>query len=146
MAKGRVLLAHGNTDCLKIYGSVLTFDGYVVEVTSDGDTAMRLLASIPFDAVVTDLYVQSAEDECLLRLIRAREFSAHLPVVIITGWTTDQHQRVAIHERADAFLPLPLRPRDLLDVVNGLLVVPHAPLSVLGALAERHDQSIANGL
>lgn len=145
MAKGRVLLAHGNADCLKIYGSVLNFGGYSVEIASDGDTAMRLLGALPFDAVVTDLYLQSDVDECLLRQIRACNFSAHLPVVIITGWTTDQHKRLAMTEGADAFLPLPLRPRELLDVVDPMLVQPHTPLPLLGALSERQDRTLANG-
>ena len=145
MAKGRVLLAHGNADCLKIYGSVLTFGGYTVDIASDGDTAMRLLATIPFDAVVTDLYLQSDADECLVRQIRARNFSAHLPVVVISGWTTDQHRRVAMTEGADAFLPLPLPPRELLDVLDPLLMQPHATPPLLGALSQRQDRTLANG-
>jgi DNA-binding response OmpR family regulator len=121
MAKGRVLLAHGNADCLKIYGSVLEFDGYDVEIVSDGDTARRLLASASFDILVTDLYLESEGDECLLRAVRADAAHAHLPVIVITGWTTEPHLRVARTEGADAYLPLPIRPRELVHVVNGVL-------------------------
>ena len=146
MAKGRVLVAHGNLDCLKIYGSVLAFDGYTVEIASDGDTAIRLIAAGSFDLVVTDLYLQSVVDECLVRQIRARDFSAHLPVVVITGWTTDQHRRVAMNEGADAFLPLPLRPRELLDAIDSLLVESHGPISVLRSMSEPPQPTITNGL
>lgn len=146
MAKGRVLVAHGNADCLKIYGSVLAFDGYSVEIASDGDTAMGLLAARSFDAVVTDLYVQSDVDECLVRQIRAHHVSAHLPVIIITGWTTEQHRRIAMNEGADAFLPLPLRPRELLDVIDRMLLDLHAPISVLPSLTEPRQPTISNGL
>ena len=146
MAKGRVLVAHGNLDCLKIYGSVLAFDGYSVEIASDGDAAIALMASGSFDLVVTDLYLQSVVDECLVRQIRARDFSAHLPVVVITGWTTDQHRRIAMNEGADAFFPLPLRPRELLNAIDNLLVESHGPIRVLHSLSEPPQPTITNGL
>ena len=146
MGKGRVLLAHGNVDCLKIYGSVLAFDGYSVEIASDGDTAIGLLAAGRFDAVVADLYVQSDVEECLVRQIRARHFSAHLPVVVITAWTTEQHRRIAMNEGADAFLPLPLRPRELLDVMDQVLGQAHGPVSILRSLGEPRQPTMSNGL
>lgn len=128
MAKGRVLLAHGNADCQRIFGSALTFDGYDVETVSDGDSALQRLGSRPFEVVVTDLYLESSGDECLLRAIRATAFTAHLPVVVVTAWTTEPHQRVAARERADAFLPLPVRPRELLEVLAPMLVQPRGLL------------------
>ena len=146
LAKGRVLLAHGNLDCLKIYGSVLAFDGYSVEIASNGDTAIGLLAAGHFDAVVTDFYVQSDMEECLVRQIRARDFSAHLPVVVITAWTTDQHRRIAMNEGADAFLPLPLRPRELLAVIDQVLDAAHAPVSMHRSSSEPRQPTISNGL
>jgi DNA-binding response OmpR family regulator len=145
MAKGRVLLAHGNADCRKIYGSVLTFDGYDVEVVSEGDRAMQLLAALPFDAVVTDLYLPSAVDECLVRQIRAQVFSSHLPVVVISGWTTDLHQELARSEGADIFLPLPLRPRDLLGVVEHLLEQSKGPFTMVTPSSVRPSESVVNG-
>jgi DNA-binding response OmpR family regulator len=145
MAKARVLLAHENADCRKIYGSVLVFEGYDVEVVSDGDTGLRLLASLPFDIVVSDLYLSSTTDECFLRLVRANAFSAHLPVVVITGWATEPHRLLALEEGADSFLALPIRPRELAHVVAGFLTEPPAPLS-LALTSERHDATVANGL
>ena len=146
MAKRRVLLAHGNADCQKIYGSVLAFHGYDVHVVSECDEALRLLASFSFDAVLTDLYLPSTVDECLLRQLRATTFAAHLPVVVITGWTTEPHRRAALSENADAFLPLPVRPRDLIGIVDQ--VIEHrrartAPVDLLGA---PHDETIGNDL
>jgi two-component system sensor histidine kinase and response regulator WspE len=146
MAKGRVLLAHGNTDCRKIYGSVLTFDGYEVEIVSDADAALGMLTHAPFDLVVTDLYLESSGDECLLRQLRASEFIAHLPVVVITGWTTELHRRLALAENADVFLPLPTRPRELVEVVQRVLAEPRAPIHPLDPLARPEERTVANGL
>ena len=145
MAKGRVLLAHENVDCRKIYGSVLTFEGYEVEVASDGDAALQLLATLAFDVIVSDLYLSSATDECFVRLVRANAFSAHLPVVVITGWTTEVHRLLALEEGADSFLALPLRPRELSQAIARLLTEPQRPLQHFGS-SMRPDTTVANGL
>lgn len=145
MAKGRVLLAHENADCLKIYGSVLAFEGYEVEVASDGDAALQLLATLAFDLVVSDLYLSSATDECFVRLVRANAFGAHLPVVVITGWTTEPHRLLALEAGTDAFLALPIRPGELSQIIARLLTPPSAPNPRLGS-SEHLDPTVANGL
>ena len=146
MAKGRVLLAHENADCRKIFGSVLAFDGYEVEAVADGESALRFLEALPFDALVTDLYLPSLGDECLVRAVRTHSLLEHLPVVVTTGWTTEPHRRVAIESGADAFLPLPVRPRELLDVVSRVLHQPTAAPPSLDAVNQRRDHPVANGL
>lgn len=146
MAKGRVLLAHQNADCRKIYGSVLVYEGFDVEVVSDGDEALQLLAALPFDVIVSDLYLPSATDECFVRQVRANAFGAHLPVVVITGWTTEPHRQLALELSTDSFLPLPIRPRELVQVIARLFAQPRAPLSSVGLSSERHDPTVANGL
>jgi DNA-binding response OmpR family regulator len=146
MAKGRVLLAHGNSDCQKIYGSVLTYEGYYVEVVDDGEVAFNALATLHFDLVVSDLYLKASADECLLRRVRASSFGVHLPFVVITGWTTEPHRRLASDEQADAFLPLPVRPRQLVEIVADLLEQPRQSISPKRATGDQPDHSIANGL
>ena len=124
MAKGRILLAHANRDCQTIYGSVLAYEGFEVDVAEDTDSALRLLSAKPYDAVVADLYIASTGDEFLLRRLRREPHSLNLPVVVLTGWTTDAHRRLAIDEDADEFLALPTRPRELVDAVVAVLGKP----------------------
>ena len=57
MARPRVLLAHGNADCRKIYGSVLTHEGYEVDMSSDLETALSHLGRGHCDVIVADLYL-----------------------------------------------------------------------------------------
>lgn len=146
MAKGRVLLAHGNSDCRKIYGSVLSHEGYDVVVLEDSDVALGTLSTLPFDLLVTDLYLPSLEDECLLRRVRASAMVSDLPVIVITGWTTEPHRRLATEHRADAFLALPIRPRELVTLVDRLLDQPPSPLALTSPpLRAASDRQIPNG-
>ena len=146
MANGRILLAHANADCQKIYGSVLAYDGYEVDVVSDVESALARIATAPVDLVVTDLYLPSSNDECLLRRMRTA-LGSHLPVVVLTGWTTEAHQRLAIDEGADRYLVLPIRPRELVTIVRETLgSEAKRATSAATPFAKHHDRSVANGI
>jgi DNA-binding response OmpR family regulator len=145
MAKGRILLAHANIDCQKIYGSVLAYEGYEVDLASDVESALELMATSHYDALVADLYLPSDEDECLLRRARQSSFAEHLPIMVLTGWATEFHRRLALSERADQFLGLPIRPRELVAAVRDVLgQEQHA--SPAKPVAKHHDQPVANGI
>jgi DNA-binding response OmpR family regulator len=144
MAKGRILLAHANSDCQKIYGSVLAYEGYKVDVAADVDAALAFISSAPVDLVVTDLYLPSEADECLLRRMRS-SMASHLPVIVLTGWTTELHRQVALAEGADRFLALPLRPRELVAMIGEMLGQSKEPQHSV-PFAPRRDQSVANGI
>ena len=144
MAKGRILVAHENTDCQKIYGSVLVYDGYDVDIVDDVDSAMIRVAALHYDLVISDLYLPSTGDECLIRQLRV-VLGSHLPVVILTGWATEPHRSLAIVEGADRFLLMPIQPRALVTIVAELLgqrpaLPPELPVN------GRLDRPVANGI
>ena len=143
MAKGHILLAHGNRDCQTIYGSVLVHEGFQVDIAEDADSAIRKLSTKTYDLVVADLYLESTDDECLVRRLRRESSLTNLPVVVLTGWTTDAHRRVASDADADDFLPLPTRPRDLVDTVVSLLSKPRRRTPP-ATTRDREDRSTAH--
>lgn len=145
MPRPRVLLAHGNADCRKIYGSVLSHEGYEVDMSSDLDTALSYLARGHCDVIVADLYLYGGDDECLLRIVKGSPSAAHIPFVVLTGWTTEPHRRLAQELGADYFLPLPVRPRELLALLADVVAPAETrpPRSV--RLSNPNDHSVANG-
>ena len=132
MAKGRILLAHGNADCQTIYGSALAHEGYQVDIALEVESALERLASFTYDLVVADLYLPSTADACLIRRMRREPFAADIPVVVLTGWSTELHRQVAMDEEADEFLSLPTRPRELLTTVASILERPRRPSRLSG--------------
>jgi DNA-binding response OmpR family regulator len=143
MAKGHILLAHGNRDCQTIYGSVLVYEGFEVDIAEDADSAIRQLSARTYDLVVADLYLESTADECLVRRLRRDSSLTNLPVVVLTGWTSDAHRQVATDADADDFLPLPTRPRELVDAVVSLLSKPRrqTPPSTVRVRDDRSNAS-----
>lgn len=146
MRHERILLAHGNADCQTIYGSVLTFDGYQVETARDVPGALERLASGHFDVIISDLYLPNAGDECLIRVLRGSSETAHLPVIVLSGWITELHRRLAMDMGAEQFLALPIRPRELSTIVATILGRRETP--VLPSLPRGNDieRPLTNGV
>lgn len=146
MARERVLLAHANADCRKIYGSVLAFDGYTVDTATDVPAVLSQVAVAHYDVIVTDLYLRSPDDECVIRAVRASSAGLHLPVIVLTGWATEPHRRLALELGAERFLVLPIRPRELsaiiADVLGASLQLDGPPLPIAKPVA----RAIANGI
>ena len=146
MPRPRVLLAHGNADCLRIYGSVLIHEGYEVDAAADLDSALSYLVHGHHDVIVADMYLVGEADECFVRVVKASGIAAHIPFLVLTGWTTEPHRRLALELGVDYFLPLPVRPRELLALISGVLapsdIDPQRALRVSGP----NDHPLANGV
>ena len=145
MPRPRVLLAHGNTDCRKIYGSVLAHEGYEVEMSSDLESALSCLARGHYDVIVADLYLFGVDDECFLRVVKGSRIAAHIPFVVLTGWTTEPHRGLAVELGADYFLPLPVRPRELLALLSSIVAPSELRTPRAIPVTNPNGHSIANG-
>lgn len=115
-----ILLAHEDPDCRRIYSTALEYAGWSVRNTDHGDTALELLVSERIDAVVSDLFVRGTGDDLLVRRIRSVPAAAHIPVVVLTGWGSTEHEIFALREGADEFLVMPVTPQGLVDVLKAL--------------------------
>lgn len=117
----RILLAHEDADCRRIYRIALEFGGWTVVDTSDAASALELLRSQSFDAIVTDVFVHGRQGRALLHDIRAMPSLARTPIVVLTGWSTAEHELKALRDGADVFLVMPVTPQSLLLTLDGLI-------------------------
>lgn len=127
MSTKRVLFVHEDVDCRRIYEAILKHEGYEVVTSDDGDDAVRRLAQEEFDLVLTDLYVARGGEGALVeRLKRA----ADIPLVVMSAWSGDAHERLAAQGGADAFVAIPVAPQHVARVVERL-TTPPARMGVL---------------
>lgn len=118
----RILLAHEDPDSRRIYRTALEFAGWSVVDTDDGDEALDLLGQERFGAVVTDLFVRGRNDDLLVRRIRAIPSLDHVPIIVLTGWSSSDHEIAALREGADAFLVMPVTPQRLVLTLESFAV------------------------
>jgi two-component system chemotaxis sensor kinase CheA len=88
-----------------LHQSALEAAGFTVVTASDGEGALRLLASRIFDAVVADIRMPRLSGLELSRAIRSSPRLKHIPVLLCTSLERVEDQREALACGASAFLP-----------------------------------------
>ena len=113
-----ILLVHPGTDVRQIFRAALEHAGYQVLDTWDGDDAVMLLAKHHCDAVVTDLFVESVGEPCLLKRVRADAEQGSVPVLVVTALSLPRYRAMASACGATEFLSLPVQPREMVNAVH----------------------------
>lgn len=128
MSAKRVLFVHEDPDCRRIYQVILEHQGYEVITSDDGDDAVRRLSRERFDLVLTDLYVASHGERALVERLR---HACDVPLVVMSAWSGDAHQRLAEEAGADAFVAIPVAPQHVARVVERLTTETPVKMGVL---------------
>jgi CheY-like chemotaxis protein len=71
MERARILVVDDKENIVKLFARILG-DGYELTTAADGGRAISLVASQPFDVVVTDLRMPGADGFEVLRAVKAR--------------------------------------------------------------------------
>lgn len=92
----------------------------VVEAV-DGVDALKKMTAEKFDLVITDLNMPMMDGLKLITVIRGDPRTRDLPIVIVTteGAESDRQRGLALG--ADAYVPKPIQPSDLLRTITSLL-------------------------
>jgi two-component system response regulator AtoC len=116
MAAVRVLVADDKENMRRLVARILAdAGGYAVDEAEDGARALALVASRPYDVVVTDIRMPGADGFELLAAVKARDPAA--AVVMMTGYATVQDAVRAMKRGAFDYLEKPFDPDAALAVV-----------------------------
>jgi len=115
----RVLIVDDEPGLLMFAGEVLRDAGYDVVTGDDGNVALSLVRSQPFDLTILDLVMP--EREGLDTMMRLRESHPDLPVVAISGAFGGRFLHSASMLGARATLSKPFSGEDLLHAVRTVL-------------------------
>ena len=100
----------------------LTDAGFEVAEAADGRQAMERLRQGGCDLVVLDVIMPRMDGWDVLRLMRADETMAALPVVMLTVLKEGIDVAAGWNLGADYYMTKPFCPSDLVDVVRRLVV------------------------
>ncbi|BDG03202.1 sigma-54-dependent transcriptional regulator [Anaeromyxobacter oryzae] len=114
MTEARVLVVDDKENMRKLLAKILA-DGYAVETAEDGARALALVATRPYDVVVTDIKMPGADGFELLQAVKAR--APETEVVLMTGYATVADAVRAMKEGAFDYLEKPFDPDAALAVV-----------------------------
>ncbi len=98
---------------------LLEDEGYRVDQADGAEPAMRLIQSNDYDLIITDYKMQKIDGMELLKMIN--DYDPLLQVIMVTGYSSIEHAVQAIHLGALDYIPKPVDPVKLKDIVKRTL-------------------------
>jgi two-component system phosphate regulon response regulator OmpR len=114
----RILLVEDDTRLAEMLSEYLGEAGFRVAVAALGGTAMEMLASNEYAAVVLDLTLPDMDGLDICRQLRA---TLSTPVLMLTARGDATDRIVGLELGADDYLPKPFQPRELLARLRAIL-------------------------
>jgi excisionase family DNA binding protein len=115
----RVLVVDDEGSIRDLLAKTLALAEYDVDLAPDGRTALERLRIVPYDLLITDLKMPGVDGLTVIR--EARRFKADIPVIIITGFSTEASAIEAVNLGVSGYLTKPFRvPRVLAAAAKAL--------------------------
>jgi two-component system, NtrC family, response regulator PilR len=112
----RVLVVDDETDFLATYERLLRRQAYDVVTVTSRAAGLAALAGEPLDLVISDLRLPDGDGLDVVRA--ARDARDPVPVIVITGYPSDETRRAALAAGATMFLAKPFVAAVLLAAIR----------------------------
>jgi CheY-like chemotaxis protein len=117
----RILLADDSQQALRLGEQILSGQGIQVVSVTDGATALRRLADVDPDVLITDVFLPTKNGFELARFIKAQPEWSHIRVLFAAGPTDQFDEQDARNAGAEAILRKPFEASVLVNAVQPLL-------------------------
>ena len=112
----RILCVDDEPHVVTLKCAILERAGHTATASTTARDAVSKLQNAPFDAVVTDWRLGDSDGR---PVVEAAKRQSSMPVVVVSGYVAEAFQ--APEPQADLYLEKPVRPEDLVSIVNKLL-------------------------
>jgi len=118
-AMSRILVVEDNEDLAFGLRTVLEFEGYEVEVATEGESALASLDGAPPDLMILDIMLPGRSGFDILREVRSS--GQRLPVLILTARSQESDVVLGFDFGADDYVTKPFSTAELLARVRALM-------------------------
>jgi len=122
----------------KSFDRVLSGKGYAVINAESGEAAIDKLATEDYDLVVADIRMPGMSGLEVAERVRAKQ--PWMPVVIVTGYGSDESEARAKAAGVTEFLRKPLSPEMIETSVGAAVAAPPPALAIPAAPAEAEEE------
>lgn len=112
----RVLIVDDNPNMSNLLSDMLEVFDFSSRRAADGEEALSLLNQDNFSLLITDLRMPKMTGLELLKAVKDK--FPRLPVVVITGYSTEATEQELVDAKADGFLNKPFRMNDIETVLR----------------------------
>ena len=106
-ARPRVLVVDDEASIRDLLAKTLALAEYDVDVAPDGRSALERMRLYPYDLLIADLKMPGMDGLTVIR--EAKRYKADLPVIIITGFSTESSAIEAVTLGVAGYLTKPFR-------------------------------------
>jgi two-component system, cell cycle sensor histidine kinase and response regulator CckA len=106
-ARPRVLVVDDEASIRDLLAKTLALAEYDVDVAPDGRSALERMRMNPYDLLIADLKMPGMDGLTVIR--EAKRYKADLPVIIITGFSTESSAIDAVNLGVAGYLTKPFR-------------------------------------
>lgn len=102
-----ILIVDDDLTLLDMVESFLTKEGYNTSTCKDGTEALERISSDAFDLIVLDLKLPDIDGYEVCKRLRQDPVRRHIPIIMLTGYTTVEEKIRGIEEGADDYITKP---------------------------------------
>jgi excisionase family DNA binding protein len=118
----RVLVVDDEASIRDLLAKTLALAEYDVDTAPDGTTALDRMRAFSYDLLIADLKMPGMDGLTLIR--QAKRIKADLPIIIITGFSTEASAIEAVNLGVAGYLTKPFRVPQVLAAASKALGVP----------------------
>ena len=107
MARPRLLVVDDEASIRDLLAKTLALAEYEVDVAPDSRSALDRLRMYPYDLLIADLKMPGMDGLALIR--EAKRYKENLPVIIITGFSSESSAIDAVNLGVSGYLTKPFR-------------------------------------
>ena len=119
VGRPRILVVDDEPSVRQLLARVLEMAEYDVDVAEDGASAIELLKQRPYDLLFTDLKMPGIDGLAVVR--EARHYRGDMPIVMITGFSSEAAAIEALNLGVGGYLKKPFRVPKILATAARLL-------------------------
>jgi cyclic di-GMP phosphodiesterase len=122
-SRANILIADGDEDYRQLYSDLLRSEGFQTFCAKDVDQALEVLHHERIDMALVDVMMPKTNGITLCRELRNNPETQLVPIVLLTGWESDQRRVMGMESGADAdaHLKKPIDNMELITRVRSLL-------------------------
>ena len=113
-----ILIVDDSRDLTHIIADFLSMNGYQVHKAHNGHDALECMGKEHIDIVVSDIHMPGMDGFTLMTEIKTKY--PDIPVILITGFSVGDAQKIAFEKGANAFVAKPFRLKDLKEVIESV--------------------------
>ncbi|MHB8573163.1 MAG: response regulator transcription factor [Candidatus Dormibacteria bacterium] len=110
----KCLLVEDDPTVSRLLATRMGLEGYHVRTCADGAEVLAAVSDWRPDIIVLDLMLPSVNGLELCRLLKTPgSWSSHIPVMVVTAYSSSDTRRAALDAGADEFVPKPFNGQQL---------------------------------